>query len=777
MLLHRFTPAVTHLSAALVLLIGQASRISAQPTALRGRWHGELRYDSVTIEFPLSWSTAKGGALALALYNGADSITSTRVRRAGDSVVVDFAHLATQLRGVVRDGAFVGLYGNPRRRDTVLVVARPASKAAVASSWIPNIAGTWILPNESPKGEKSWRFVVGQRGAQTTATILRVDGDAGALTGTFVDGRFRLYHFDGTRPSRLDIVPQPDGSLALAQRGPRGAASTYVAYRADTARARGIAEPANFATHTRIRDPREPFRFAFPDVDGRIVSNTDAKFAGKVVLVNVTGSWCPNCHDEAPFLSSLYRKYRERGFEIVALDFEESEQLADLSRLKAFIAKYDITYNYLVAGEPREVLGKIPQAVNLNTWPATFFLARDGTVRAIRTGFAAKASGVFHDSLTAEYEAIVQALLKEPAPAVPPGATRLPGPAAPASEPVAHRVHRAATTIDAHIDVWQNFNAPSVDPGGGAVEQLDLPKLEAGDLDAAVVALFAESLPRTPENRIVARTLNTLALRPDIGELRRLYADGVRVFGFAHVGDNDFAHSSRPSAVFGDTIALRSGLTDLGLASVDVLNNLGVILDVSQLTPAGVFDVLRVSRAPIIASHSALRSRVDVPRNLSDAEATAIAERGGVIHIVAFGPYLKASSEYARDLEAEVWAPFGMVSGRDDPSVMLDSVGQRRYREAHRAFSQRSWKYWTLDDYLDTIEAAVKLVGIDHVGLSSDFNHGGGVHGYAHVGEAANVTVGLLNRGYSAADIGKLWGNNFLRVWRTVEKGAVRRRA
>jgi thiol-disulfide isomerase/thioredoxin len=165
--------------------------------------------------------------------------------------------------------------------------------------------------------------------------------------------------------------------------------------------------------HTGVKDPDEPFQFSFPDPAGVIVSNTDARFAGKVVLVSIGGSWCPNCHDEAPFLAELYRKYRKRGLEIVMLDFEEAEELQRPQRLPAFLERYHIEYTVLVAGQPDELNSKIPQATNLNSWPTTFFLGRAGTVRAVHAGFAARASGAFHEQLRREYISTIERLLGE----------------------------------------------------------------------------------------------------------------------------------------------------------------------------------------------------------------------------------------------------------------------------------------------------------------------------------------------------------------------------
>jgi thiol-disulfide isomerase/thioredoxin len=222
-----------------------------------------------------------------------------------------------------------------------------------------------------------------------------------------------LNHFDGARASVAEITQKEDGSLDVELRGFKTPAKHFNAVRADLAKSKGLPEPTDPDEHTRVKDANEPFQFSFPDLNGKLVSNTDPQFRGKVVIVNVTGSWCPNCHDEAPFLVELYRKYHAQGLEIVALDFEEPEQRKDPTRLQAFIKKYGIEYNYLLAGEPSELQAKLPQAVNLNSWPTTFFLDRDGKVRAIHAGFAAPASGEFNTALRHETTERIEKLLSE----------------------------------------------------------------------------------------------------------------------------------------------------------------------------------------------------------------------------------------------------------------------------------------------------------------------------------------------------------------------------
>jgi len=132
-----------------------------------------------------------------------------------------------------------------------------------------------------------------------------------------------------------------------------------------------------------------------------------------VVIVAIGGSWCPNCHDEAPFLVELYRKYHSRGLEIVSLMFEDEDQLKDPARLRAFIKKYGIDFPVLLCGQQSELSAKVPQGVNLDSWPTTFYLGRDGRVRSVHAGFASAASGEFNTELRQEASSLIERLLAE----------------------------------------------------------------------------------------------------------------------------------------------------------------------------------------------------------------------------------------------------------------------------------------------------------------------------------------------------------------------------
>ncbi len=276
-----------------------------------------------------------------------------------------------------------------------------------AAANVPSIDGTWIVRARSTKGESAWRFLARQTGASVEATILRVDGDTGTLSGTYRDGRFVLSHFSGARPLLLEVTPK--AALALRQNGQ----IELEAARAEAPAAAAIGTPTDPALHTRMKDPAERFRFAFPDLQGRLVSDTDAAFRDKVLLVNISGSWCPNCHDEAPFLAALYDKYRGQGLEIVTLSFEEADQLANPTRLRAFIATDGLDYTVLLPGEPDELAAKVPQAQNLNAFPTTLLVGRDGRVRGAHAGFPSPGSGEYYTKAEREITAQVEQLLAE----------------------------------------------------------------------------------------------------------------------------------------------------------------------------------------------------------------------------------------------------------------------------------------------------------------------------------------------------------------------------
>jgi thiol-disulfide isomerase/thioredoxin len=385
--------------------------------SIAGRWDATLTTKTGAIPFRLDIS-GDGATLKGTLYNGWDPFeTTTGAKFENGTLILNIDHYLTKITASLKDGQLDGKVVSQSRADAATYAFHATRYVAQAeASDAPSVAGSWEIPLDKPnaKGEKSQRLIVEQKGAEVSASILRVDGDTGALNGTYKDGKWVLSHWDGSRPGLMELALTKDGTLEIKQEGGR-AGNKLIAYRTEVARAKGFAEPEDYTTHTTMRDPNEVFAYKFPDVNGKILSNEDPKFKNKVVLAIVTGTWCPNCHDEAQYLVELYAKYHDKGLEIVALDFEEPEQQDDLARVHAFIKQYHVPYTYLIAGAPAEMWEKLPQAVNLNTWPATLFVGRDGRVKHIHTGFASPASGGFNAELKQEFTSTIEQLLKEKA--------------------------------------------------------------------------------------------------------------------------------------------------------------------------------------------------------------------------------------------------------------------------------------------------------------------------------------------------------------------------
>jgi thiol-disulfide isomerase/thioredoxin len=394
----------------LALLWGAAVALPAQaPTdAPDGVWTGYAQQNGQQVPFRLE-VTGAGDQVTGTLLNGEQRSPSSSGSYAGGHLVLFFNYYANTFDATLKDGALTGTFGRPGH--IVPVSGRLNGDLPAASAHAPNIAGVWeVSVQQGAKGEHTWKLQVRQAGAKVTAVIERIDGDTGNLYGEWRDGQFAVSHFTAGGPSYTVLKPQADGTLQLLTFA-HGQAQTYTARRPQAARAQGLAAPDDPMHHTLLQNPAQPLAFRFPDLNGKIVSNTDPQFQHKVVIVSIGGSWCPNCQDEAPFFEELYRKYHNQGLEIVELSFEEGPQLANPARLRAVIQKFGITYTVLVAGTPDDLNDRFPGVVNLNCWPTTFFVGQDGLVKAIHTGYSGPATGKDNAALEHETLGLVHRLL------------------------------------------------------------------------------------------------------------------------------------------------------------------------------------------------------------------------------------------------------------------------------------------------------------------------------------------------------------------------------
>ena len=368
-------------------------------------------------------------------------------------------------------------------------------------------------------------------------------------------------------------------------------------------------------------------------------------------------------------------------------------------------------------------------------------------------------------------------------------------------------LHDRIMTLDTHIDIPLTYMT-EIDPSGPTDLQVDLPKLEQGRLDGGFWIMYTPQGELTAEGytagRAIAETrLNAIRtlikengtvvehartaddVRRIIGEGRHavligmenaypmgenialvsaLRGAGVRYVGLTHFGHNQFGDSSNPNPARDDG-PRHNGLSELGRQLVAALNDAGIMVDVSHAGKATMMQAADLSRSPIIASHSGVKAVADTERNLDDEQLRKIAEVGGVAQMVALGVYVKlptAEQQAARDaLDAE----FGDRSTWDQ--AKRDLYGERR--AAITAMAPEA----TVSDFVDHIDHAVAVAGIDHVGIASDFDGGGGIDGWRDASETQAVTDELIARGYTESQIAKIWGGNLLRVMEATEAAAI----
>ena len=384
----------------------------------------------------------------------------------------------------------------------------------------------------------------------------------------------------------------------------------------------------------------------------------------------------------------------------------------------------------------------------------------------------------------------------------------------------AKNIHSSALTIDAHADI-EIPGKPSSYVGSDGLSKVSPKKMRAGGLDAVVMSIAVGPMPRNSDGYAKARSLaqtkltavkalaadtnnntvivlstkdldtahrdgksslllgfqNALILGTDVNVIDTLYNSGVRVFALTHMGHNNFADSSR--TLFDGKTGTREpnaeheGLSDLGIAAVKKINALGGIMDISQLSKQAALQTIELSKTPVIASHSNVQKLTNVSRNLSDEEIDRIGETGGVIHVAPFRGYLFNSSdpdmdknirEVRRDsgIDEDYLYPFELYWEIDDLVVKKDFLSRISTLLGPIG----------LDEMLDHVDYIAKRIGVEHVGIGTDFNHGSGIAGFDDASDALNVTLELLKRGFSEDDLIKIWGGNFTRVWRAAEKAA-----
>jgi membrane dipeptidase len=394
-------------------------------------------------------------------------------------------------------------------------------------------------------------------------------------------------------------------------------------------------------------------------------------------------------------------------------------------------------------------------------------------------------------------------------------------------------VHDRVLALDTHVDISPaafRLGAPNYGDDLPGRQQVDLVKMERGGLDAAFLIVYvgqsadlteagfaranAQALEKfaaihrlvdsiAPTRAGLARTAadayslhaqgkkviligieNGFSIGSDITNVAKFHALGGRYMSLAHNGHSQLSDSNTGER---DGVWLHNGLSPLGRQVIAEMNRVGMMIDISHPSKTSMMQTLALTRAPIIASHSGVRAICNHSRNLDDEQLRGLAKNGGVVQLVAFNSYVKCSAEATardaarREAIADLRKQFGITATQQaQVTAQVEALApeaRNRYLAAQEEITARRYPAdaaATVADFVDHIDYVVKLVGINHVGISSDFDGGGGVEGWRHAGETFNVTLEMVRRGYSESQIAQIWSGNLLRVMGEVETVARR---
>jgi membrane dipeptidase len=372
------------------------------------------------------------------------------------------------------------------------------------------------------------------------------------------------------------------------------------------------------------------------------------------------------------------------------------------------------------------------------------------------------------------------------------------------------KIHKEFLTIDTHIDtpmllLNEGWNIAEEHPlNGDVISRVDLPRMKNGGLDAAFFAVFVGQRERTEENYISVQKeaaemiravkdmckLNPSVIRfattpeqafsnkkqklltafmglengfpvaRDITRIEKYFDMGIRYITLCHTKNNDICDSANDTPE-------HNGLSEFGKKVIKRMNELGMIIDVSHISDNSFYDVIELSSAPVVASHSSARAICDNPRNMTDEMLLKLKENGGVIQMCILSAYVKIPPENPQ---------------RDDDYAALEKKYGKWNEINDKAISDKYLTEWmaieakypedlaTVKDFVDHIDHVVNLIGIDYVGIGTDFDGGGGLRDCRDASELPNITAELLRRGYSKDDLRKIWGENFMRVFKQVIK-------
>lgn len=389
----------------------------------------------------------------------------------------------------------------------------------------------------------------------------------------------------------------------------------------------------------------------------------------------------------------------------------------------------------------------------------------------------------------------------------------------------ARRIHNEVITLDTHNDFRVSNFTDSINYTQRLDTQVNLPKMEEGGLDVSWLIVYTGQGELSPEGYATARenamakfdaihrlceeyapeqielaltsddvrritsagkkvamigVENAYPIGEDLSQFEDYFKRGARYISLSHNGHSQFCDSNTGED---DQVWMHNGLSELGREAIKEMNRLGIMIDISHVSKASMVQMIELSEAPIIASHSSARALCNHTRNLDDEQLALLKANGGVVQTVAFRRYLKSDrDDYLEPLYQKVADSMGVTWYNGNQMRHIDREKAQAFREVRRTIMQKVRELTendpnlpaqaTVSDFVDHIDYLVEKMGIEHVGISSDFDGGGGIEGWDDASETFNVTLELVKRGYTQDEISMLWSGNLLRVLDEVQAKA-----
>jgi thiol-disulfide isomerase/thioredoxin len=383
------------------------------PFLKEGRWRGTFHLSQNEVPFVFEVRGTNASHATIFLINGKERTALNQVVQKGDSVIIPIELYDAVLAGKVEGNRFTGTFKRQNRgpKGVVPFSAEQGNKPRFQEGQVASCSlnGTWDV--KMTEGQETEKLVglFNQKGALLTGTFLSTSGDFRYFEGTADGKSFSLSAFSGSNPTLIKGRFSSNDQFT-AQFITPGGISSLVGTRNDKAT---LPDPYSL---TKLKQGYSSLNFSFPDLNGKLVSLKDPKYKGKVVIVSIMGSWCPNCNDEISYLAPWYKKNRKRGVEIIGLAFERKKDFVSAKVPLTFLKnKYGVDYDILFAGQvgPTAAAKALPALDAFFSYPTTIFIDKKGNVRKIHAGYNGPATGRFYDEFLHEFNQTVDDLLKE----------------------------------------------------------------------------------------------------------------------------------------------------------------------------------------------------------------------------------------------------------------------------------------------------------------------------------------------------------------------------